>query len=100
MTDIHEEYFAKFIYFEKATKFCKISNLDLTVNVKYKVVILQHRVAFSQNLNFNDYETFVYKVHIFWGGHKKLKKKPNFDVTSESEENFSTIFGLIRIYEL
>ena len=45
----------KFIYSEKATKFCKISTLLLTVCtvVKSKVEISQNFVAFSENMNFN-----------------------------------------------
>ena len=45
----------KFIYFEKATKFCKISNLLLpyVVQVKSKVEISQNFVAFSEYMNFN-----------------------------------------------
>ena len=44
----------KFIYFEKATKFCEISTLDLTVFtvVKFKVEILQNFAAFSEYMNF------------------------------------------------
>ena len=44
----------KFIYSEMATKFCKISTLDLTVCtvVKSKVEILQTFVAFSEYMNF------------------------------------------------
>ena len=44
--------FVKFIYSEKATKFCEISILDLTVRstVKSKVEILQNLVAFSEYL--------------------------------------------------
>ena len=44
----------KFIYSEKATKFCEISTLDLTVcsTVKYKVEISQNFVAFSEYMNF------------------------------------------------
>ena len=40
----------KFIYSEKATKFCEISTLDLTVcsTVKSKVEISQNFVAFSE----------------------------------------------------
>ena len=43
-----------FIYSEKATKFCKIFNIDLTVTTqdKYKVEILQKFVAFSEYMNF------------------------------------------------
>ena len=45
----------KFIYSEKATKFCKISNLDLSyvVTVKCKVEISQNFVAFSEYMNFS-----------------------------------------------
>ena len=43
----------KFIYSEKATKFCKISTLILSyvVPVKNKVDILQNFVAFSEYMN-------------------------------------------------
>ena len=44
----------KFIYSEKATKFCEISTLLLSyvVPVKSKVEILQNFVAFSEYMNF------------------------------------------------
>ena len=46
--------FVKFIYSEKATKFCKISTLLLSyvVPVKSKVDISQNFVAFSEYMNF------------------------------------------------
>ena len=45
----------KFIYSEKATKFCKTSTEDLSyvVLVKSTVEILQNFVAFSEYMNFN-----------------------------------------------
>ena len=45
----------KFIYSEKATKFCKISTVDLSyeVTVKCMVEISQNFVAFSEYMNFN-----------------------------------------------
>ena len=45
----------KFIYSEKATKFCKICTVDFTGNTKDKstVEILQNFVAFSEYMNFN-----------------------------------------------
>ena len=47
-------YFIKFIYSEKATKFCEISTVDLfyIVKVKSTVVISQKFVAFSEYTNF------------------------------------------------
>ena len=44
----------KFIYSEKATKFCEISTVDLSyvVPVKSKMEILQNFVAFSEYMNF------------------------------------------------
>ena len=44
----------KFIYSEKATKFCEFSTLLLSyiVPVKSKVEILQNFVAFSEYMNF------------------------------------------------
>ena len=46
--------YLKFIYSEKATTFCEISTLLLTVctAVKSKVEILQNFVAFSEYMNF------------------------------------------------
>ena len=46
----------KFIYSEKATKFCKISTVDLSyvVTVKSTVEISQNFVAFSEYMNFTD----------------------------------------------
>ena len=48
--------FVQLIYSEKATKFCKIFTLLLTVctAVKSKVKILQNFVAFSEYMNFRD----------------------------------------------
>ena len=45
----------KFMYSEKATKFCKISTIDLTVITEDKstVEILQKFVAFFEYMNFN-----------------------------------------------
>ena len=45
----------KFIYPEKATKFCEISTVDLSyvVMVKSTVEISQNFVAFSEYMNFN-----------------------------------------------
>ena len=47
----------KFIYSEKATKFCEIFTLLLSyvVPVNSKVEILQNIVAFSEYMNFNYY---------------------------------------------
>ena len=54
----------KFIYSEKATKFCKIFTLLLSyvVPVKSKVKILQNFVAFSEYLNFKRYVNFLLKI--------------------------------------
>ena len=45
----------KFIFSEKATKFCEISTVDLSyvVPVKSTVEILQNFVAFLEYINFN-----------------------------------------------
>ena len=44
----------KFIYSEKATRFCEIFAVDLSfvVSVKSTVEIAQNFVAFSENINF------------------------------------------------
>ena len=46
----------KFIYSEKATQFCKISTLLLSVYIvdKSKVEISQNFVAFSEYMNFKE----------------------------------------------
>ena len=48
----------KFIYSEKATKFCKISTVDLSYVVKSTVEILQSFVAFSEYMNFKYIKKF------------------------------------------
>ena len=52
----------KFIYSEKATKFCEISTLLLSylVPVKSKLKILQNFVIFSEYMNF---KTKLFKLH-------------------------------------
>ena len=51
----------KFIYSEKATKFCEISTLLLSyvVPVKFKVEISQNFVSFSEYMNFTRYTLFA-----------------------------------------
>ena len=46
----------KFMYSEKAIKFCKTSTVDLSyvVSVKSTVEILQNFVAFSEYMNFKE----------------------------------------------
>ena len=68
--------FVKFIYSEKATKFCEISTLILTTvhTVKSKVEISQNFVAFSEYMNFDFnilkvYETTPTLIQILF--HKK-----------------------------
>ena len=52
-------YIVKFIFSEKATKFCKISIVDLSyvVPVKSTVEISQNFVAFSEYMNFTYLES-------------------------------------------
>ena len=52
---LHHLYFVKFIYSEKATKFCEISTLILSylVPVKSEVEISQNFVAISEYMNFD-----------------------------------------------
>ena len=57
-------FFLKFIYSEKATKFCEISILLLSyvVPVKNKVEISQNFVAFSEYMNFTKMESKSWKL--------------------------------------
>ena len=57
----------KFMYSEKATKFCEIFTLLLSyvVLVKSKVKILQNFVAFSEYLNFKSKVIFAFG-ELFW----------------------------------
>ena len=59
-------HFLKYIYSEKAKKFCKIFTLLLTVCtvVKSKVKISQNFVAFSEYMNFN--RAFNRMKKVFW----------------------------------
>ena len=58
-------YVVKFIYSEKATKFCKISTLDLSyvVTVKSKVEISQSFMTFSEYMNFK-YKLRNYQISV------------------------------------
>ena len=53
-----------FIYSEKATKFWKISTLDLSyvVTIKSTVEISQNFVAFSEYMNFNTIQSWILRV--------------------------------------
>ena len=55
MIEMLTAFFVKFIYSEKATKFCEISTVDLSyvVPVKSTVEISQNFVTFSEYMNFN-----------------------------------------------
>ena len=54
--------FLKFIYSEKATKFCEISTVDLSyvATVKSTVEILQNSVAFTEYMNFNVEKAYLH----------------------------------------
>ena len=71
----------KFIYSEKATKFCEISTLLLSyvVAVKSKVEISQNFVAFSEYMNFTMAQIckqisssywFGTRFFTYWGRHR------------------------------
>ena len=70
--------YVKFIYSEKATKFCEISTLFLSnvVPVKSKVEILQNFVAFSENMNFT-LEQSWFKLEKIIGIYKPTGKVRN-----------------------
>ena len=61
MGKIWGRFLVKFIYFEKATKFCKIFTLILSyvVQVKSKVKISQNFVVFSEYMNFTKISIFL-----------------------------------------
>ena len=65
--------FLKFIHSEKATKFCEISTLDLTLTTqdKCKVEISQNFVAFSEYMNFTK------RVSIYCKVNKKHRRQIN-----------------------
>ena len=54
----------KFTYFEKTSKFCEISSVDLSyvVTVKSTMEILQKFVAFSEYMNF----TIKFASNFIW----------------------------------
>ena len=63
LADIFKYNYIKFIYSEKATKFCEISTIDLTGTTQDKstVAILQNFVAFSEYMNFT--KSKHYELH-------------------------------------
>ena len=63
----------KFIYSEKATKFCEIStSLLITVHtVKSKLEILQNFVAFSEYMNFKVYGCYFMDSICFKDFHER-----------------------------
>ena len=93
----------KFIYSEKATKFCKIFPLLLTAvhTVKSKGKISQNFVAFSEYVNFtmfsvskarwarrNEKLTNYYVIFLYFRCQKQPKTKlPKWDETLNSEIN-------------
>ena len=88
----------KFIYSEKATKFCEISTLPLSyvVTVKSKVEILQNFVAFSVYMNFNVHQPIMLKIYIMY---KKMKKKTFYSMldienTMELQSLWNHIFSM------
>ena len=73
----------KFIYSEKATKFCEISTVDLSHVVTFKSLleILQNFVVFSEYINFNDPQ--------FWNGFSQcLSAQSACFVRIESQATF------------
>ena len=109
----------KFIYSEKATKFCKISTLLLyyVVHVKSKVEISQNIVAFSECMNytngikeydilsaimFNFRFTLTHLHHLlFWSEKNNLRNRNSDQVlilkeqlTSVDIQNSGTLFFL------
>ena len=59
-----DKFMVKFIYSEKATKFCKISILLLSyvVPVKSKEEISQNFVAFSEYMNFKEKQIWMWLI--------------------------------------
>ena len=70
----------KFVYSEKATKFCEISTLLLsTVHTdKSKVDISQNFVAFSEYMNFTSDTLYTFKTSQIFS--KNLEKSENLSL--------------------
>ena len=82
--------FVKFVYSEKATKFCEISNLLLSIvhTDKSKVEISQNFVAFSEYMNFIKALNWL----IVWK--KRLRYRR---VASSNTSRFEAHAGLLRL---
>ena len=83
----------KFVYSEKATKFCEISTLLLSyvVPIKSKVEISQYFVAFSQYMNFYNPAGWANEVQILSVVHSQelsIKLKSSFKLFHK--DNFIT----------
>ena len=76
--------FIKFIYSEKATKFCEISTVDLSyvVSVKYTVEISKNFVAFSEYMNFTNRCKSVVYIH---GTSREVSRGATQQVVEECE---------------
>ena len=75
----------KFIYSEKATKFCEIFTflLSYVVPIKSKVKILQNFVAFSEYMNFKEEPDIrVYLLLMYYSVSTWLIKSSTRDVES------------------
>ena len=68
-----KSFILKFVYSEKATKFCEIFTLLLSyvVPVQSKVKISQNIVAFSEYMNFN---IVCKKFFVIWNKEKNVTK--------------------------
>ena len=91
----------KFIYSEKATKFCEISNVNSSyvVPVKSTVEISKKIVAFSEYMNFNKHPTFE-KQSSFPPLLLNQQKKTKFRCVSLIVLHFSSFLQLFFFWKL
>ena len=85
---------SKFIYSEKATKFCEIFTLLLSyvVPIKSKVKISQNFVAFSEYMNFTSKTLEVFKLNWLIDGSTQPKKLIIVLPVTKAEQNLAAGF--------
>ena len=94
------EFSLKFIYSEKAAKFCEISNLFQSVCTvdKSKVEISQNFVAFSEYMNFKENSTLTMRERNL-ERYILIPTPPNSEIICGQNVGTKVVCGMILFFE-